>query len=233
MPNLQRIYGYVLPEDEEHFQDYLAEGEYQHAQRRAALELCRALGSPFCCAIDIGANVGLWARPLAAVFKKVICFEPLPSNFECLQENMEELNCELFPYGLSDKAGEQVLWVPTNLRNCGAPSFCDMGADAVAHSVPVKRLDDFFFPDVNFIKIDVQGWELKVLQGAEQTLRRQQPVILCENHPEREEIRSFLAGLSYARVLRVQKEEIFVPLALLTDEVRHRMVRHFQALKPA
>jgi FkbM family methyltransferase len=232
MPNLQRVHDYFLPEDEAHFQEYLADGEYQSFQRNAGVEVCRALGSPFRYAIDIGANVGLWAKPLAAVFKKVICFEALPSNFECLEKNMEGLSCELFPYGLSDEEGEQVLWEPADRRNCGAPSFCDMGADALPHLVPVKRLDDFAFSDIDFVKIDVQGWELKVLQGAEQTLRRQQPVILCENHPEQEAIRTFLAGLSYARILRVQKEEIFVPMALLTQEMRGRIARHFMALAP-
>ena len=41
--------------------------------------------------IDIGANIGIFAKPSAELFERVICFEPVPKNFEVLEKNLEKL----------------------------------------------------------------------------------------------------------------------------------------------
>jgi hypothetical protein len=76
------------------------------------------------------------------------------------------------------------------------------GAYQVRH-VPVKRLDDFSFDRVGFIKIDVEGHELSVLKGARELLQRDKPNLLIEidltGHSEEgfNEVFNFLYALGY------------------------------------
>ncbi|NDE89818.1 MAG: FkbM family methyltransferase [Alphaproteobacteria bacterium] len=220
-------YGYYFPDDELHFQPFLEGSEYQIVQREMGIGVCRALNVPFRCAVDIGAHVGLWAKPLAGLFDKVICFEPRLENFACLEKNMAGLACDLFPFGLSDREATMTFHMPSDICNSGAGSL-EPFADASTQSmVKVRPLDNMHIPEINFIKIDVQGWEAQVLIGGHETLQRNAPVILCENHPQRSTLVEQFAALGYEKILRVVKEDIFVPHALLTPATRQAIMHYF------
>lgn len=225
-------FGYYFPDDETHFQPFLANGDYQILQREMGVGVCRALNVPMNCAVDIGAHVGLWAKPLAAVFKKVICFEPRAENLECLRKNMEKTNSIIYPFGLSDTITQRSYYMPSDMHNSGAGS---LGAfdnrNATSVNVDVKTLDSVKISEINFIKMDVQGWEMNVVKGAQHTLQRTQPVIVCENHPESAELVAAFASLGYEKILRVIKEDIFVPTSLLSRDARSALITYFNERK--
>jgi FkbM family methyltransferase len=229
-------HGYYFPDDETHFQPFLAVGEYQILQREMGLGVCTALGVPFNCAVDIGAHVGLWAKPLSRAYKKIICFEPNPANVECLRKNMDGIHCDIHPFGLADVAARQSFYMPSdfhdNGHNSGAGSFGVFeNRDATTGQADVKTLDSIHIPEINFIKMDVQGWEMNVLRGGQETLRRTQPIILCENHPERADLVAAFAQLGFEKVLRVVKEDIFVPASLLNAQTRRAIMLYFNEHK--
>ncbi|NET73644.1 MAG: FkbM family methyltransferase, partial [Sphaerospermopsis sp. SIO1G2] len=62
----------------------------------------------------------------------------------------------------------------------GLGSFRELEGEQTTLKVPVHKLDDYNFQDVGFIKIDVEGFESKVIAGASQTIIREKPIILME-----------------------------------------------------
>ncbi len=172
--------GWFLPDADTHFSEYLKmcadKGkpiEYQKPHRDQAVALCAKRDV----AVDVGAHVGLWSRPLSNMFGKVISFEPLQAFHEILLANAP--NIDLQPYALGDRPGSVSFEMPAD--NSGM-AHVTAGSEG-AGNIEVRTLDSFQFPIVDFIKIDCEGYEYPVLKGAVETLRRCKPTIVVEQKP--------------------------------------------------
>ena len=135
-------------------------------------------------AIDVGANIGLHSTRLSKLFTNVYSFEPVQTNFECLEVNLKQFsNVTIYKNGLGEKEFEtDIMLTSSHSHNCGAYSinkFVDSDEETVKETISVKTLDSYNLkPD--FIKIDTEGYEMSVLEGAYNTLKTYQPVILAE-----------------------------------------------------
>ena len=77
-------------------------------------------------------------------------------------------------------------------------------------NVDIKKLDNFNFKKIDFIKIDVQGYEFDVLKGAETTLTVNNPIIcLEEDNPNNSKTIPYLKSLGYSIIDIINKEHIF------------------------
>ena len=141
--------------------------------------------------LDVGANVGVYSVPLAAARPDttVHAFEPNPVVARRLAANvaMNRLaNIVLHPEALSDAAGEADFYrldADATLSSLNRHAAVIHGVPDV-HRVKVQTIDALFADDpqpVGFIKVDVQGAERKVLEGAQRCLRRDRPVLLIEH----------------------------------------------------
>jgi FkbM family methyltransferase len=134
--------------------------------------------------LDIGANFGLFSLVLGKLCSHVEAFEPLPLPAGYLSAYAKrKKNITVHQIGLSDADGELMLNVPCDKKGnllTGYASFTPIDPPSKQFPVPVKKLDDFQFTNVGFIKIDVEGFEREVLKGAEKTIMREKPVILIE-----------------------------------------------------
>jgi FkbM family methyltransferase len=143
-------------------------------------------------ALDIGAHVGIWSMRLAEKFKRVYAFEPVPKHIECWKQNMQKFTSDhsewenistLNTVALGHENGINTMIVP-NTTNTGRATFVEkLFIDK--HNFPkiqveTKTLDSYEFDQVDFIKIDVESFELKVLQGAENTIRKHKPIMYIE-----------------------------------------------------
>tara|TARA_X000001382_G_scaffold37503_1_gene25041 strand:- start:20927 stop:21559 length:633 start_codon:yes stop_codon:yes gene_type:complete len=126
--------------------------------------------------IDVGGNVGRWSVDFAKHFDTVSAFEPAPYHIECFEKNCAPYpNVKLYPYGLSNtnKKGNLEVAVEHHLGSTRViPS--DDG------TIELKTLDQHGFTDVDVLKVDVEGLEIDVLQGAEQTIAKCKPIIVIE-----------------------------------------------------
>jgi len=126
---------------------------------------------------DIGAYVGdtaLWFSKAVGPQGRVYAFEPEPNNFEKLKANLERnkvTNVIPLQLALSENEGEM------QIASGGGSSAITETADGA--SVEVTTVDKFVeankLPRVDFIKMDVEGHELKVLAGARETIKTVKP----------------------------------------------------------
>jgi len=126
--------------------------------------------------VDVGANVGTYTiLACAAKGAKGICFEPVPSTFERLMDNLRINNLvqrvEARNIGLSDREGDLVFTSGEDTTN-----HIVAGDEQASNVVQVKVLPlDAILEDVtpSLLKIDVEGFEMRVLEGARQILGKE------------------------------------------------------------
>jgi FkbM family methyltransferase len=135
--------------------------------------------------IDVGANCGLYTRKLARLSERVHAFEPSHTMADLLRRTSAS-NVRIYELALSDRTGHAELFTPQSGREpvYGLASLERREATAdqhvVAAEVPMARLDAIVQEDVAFVKVDVEGHELNVLDGAVDLVERSQPVFLVE-----------------------------------------------------
>ena len=153
-------------------------------------------------AIDVGANVGQWTRPLAEKFQQVICFEPNPNFRECFNKNITESNVTLWPYGLSDK------------EHTAQQDFSSTVLKVQDGDIKCRTLDSFGLTNVDFIKIDVDGFEVPLLNGARETLSNNNAVVNIEMKRDKRshtvvQCEQILKDLGYKFVQRTKSDEVW------------------------
>lgn len=141
--------------------------------------------------IDVGANIGMLSLPLARTVGngRVVSFEPDPQNRKRLNEHLAMnavANVTVLPYGLGAEARTFELYKVVGTNSGMNRILTDRTATGrFPHtSIDVRRLDDLW-PDLgldvlHLMKIDVEGFEMAVLQGAERTIEKHRPVLFIE-----------------------------------------------------
>lgn len=152
--------------------------------RRSEIQLLRTLAHGADLALDIGASWGLFTLVLARNARRVAAFEPNPQKAAYVRA-LRLAQCDVHAVALSREAGEAELVFPRDSAALATIEAANPGhranaADTVRLTVPTRRLDDYGFTGVSLVKIDVEGHELPMLQGAERTLRAHMPVVCAE-----------------------------------------------------
>jgi FkbM family methyltransferase len=148
---------------------------YQRAATETLAEVYRHC-TGFKTAITAGAHVGVWPRILAEQFDKVIAVEPDPVNWQCLSRNLADENrAILLNVALSSEEG-QAPWARSD-SNTGKHKI-DRNGGTLVKTITIDSLD---LPACDLICLDVEGYELKALQGANATVADFSPVILFED----------------------------------------------------
>ncbi|WKW35103.1 FkbM family methyltransferase [Phage DSL-LC06] len=129
-------------------------------------------------AIDCGAHVGIFTLRMAELFQRVIAIEP--TTPELVIANTQHLtNVEVLPIGVSD--GETTLY----RYNPGKTTACtELHQEPNDCPVKVMPIDLLGISDVDLIKIDTQGLEKQVIQGADSTIRQYAPTIHIETRDQ-------------------------------------------------
>lgn len=158
-------------------------GTYQYAKFEGAMQHCKS----FRRCIDQGSHIGLWTMHLAKHFDYVECFEPVARLRECWRLNVGTLP-GLHECALGKEPGQVTLF--SHGTACGdssvehtADKMRWIGGAVAAPSdfdVEMRTLDSFEFTDVDFIKLDAEGYEENIARGAAETIRRWQPTIIVE-----------------------------------------------------
>ena len=148
------------------------------------LRSLRPAVDPSRAAVDVGGYRGSYAYWLARWAPQVFVFEPNPPLAEWLRRGLPA-HCHVFEAAVSSTAKVGQLHIPLTPEG-PLPSRASLlgvdGGESVAETVSVEclALDALSLPPVGFIKVDVEGAEMDVIEGARELILRDRPALLVE-----------------------------------------------------
>lgn len=119
--------------------------------------------------VQAGGNIGLWPRRLAQAFSRVITFEPDAVSRACLERNVPA-NVEVYPDALGAVPG----WCGLAHRSLGSHRI------VTGESIRMTTIDALQLRDLDFLQLDIEGYECHALAGAQETLQRCHPLVQVE-----------------------------------------------------
>lgn len=159
---------------------------WNHSERFYDMQLLAYIGvvfDPQRPIIDVGANVGYVTRFLALRSQSyVTAYEPSLQNYACLEENtkdLENVTRMRLAVGASRSAA-------TFLDNATVTSHIvrDDSRSKNLSRVEVVTIDESLITDVGLLKIDVEGYEMRVLEGAVNMISKHRPIVVIETKDE-------------------------------------------------
>jgi FkbM family methyltransferase len=202
--NVNGIKMAVMPNDKGISEELIMWGTHEPL----ATEILERELAPDMFCIDIGANIGYYALLESKIIGKngkVIAIEPAPSNLRLLKRNiaLQEINTsgstsrnnnnniEVYNFAISDVDGK-VDFAITQFSNQNRVLSENQhrGNAAISDIITVesKRLDTFVserqIGSIDFIRMDLEGYENKVIKGMQQTLMKYKPRLLIEVHKD-------------------------------------------------
>jgi FkbM family methyltransferase len=154
-------------------------------QRRGEPELSilRDIVPANCVAIDVGANRGMYSYALSRIARRVEAFEPNP-DMARFAAAMLGRRARVHACALAEYEGAATLYIPKTTDDVSLHLLASLGnvhpTETSKVEVRVTKLDNFDFDDVGFIKIDVEGGEMQVIEGGQHTISRNRPNLLIE-----------------------------------------------------
>lgn len=162
-------------------------GIYERDYLDSAMEFLEKNGKINGCAVDAGANIGNHSLYIANFFESVFSFEPNPRIFPVLNANSKLMNnITAYEVGLSDENSKTRINIINNY-NLGESTAKEDSNIKIqsSHEIKLVRLDEIQEiqkSEIGLIKIDVENFELKVMNGATQLIREKSPIIFFEQH---------------------------------------------------
>lgn len=138
--------------------------------------------------VDIGANIGCTTLLFAGLTASVKSFEPSPSTFKFLRKNVDTAglkNVELHNFGLGAKDEELTLtFAPNNRAGGFVSNLTQASTGHTVESIQIKKGDDLLSDQtIDFLKIDVEGFEQHVISGLKNVIGSNKPIVVLElNH---------------------------------------------------
>lgn len=189
---MKNIHGFWLPDDDTYFAD---KPNYEIKETNIALNNV----NNFHTAIDVGAHCGYWTRRLSCKFKNIISFEPVKEHFDCLKENTKHCeNVKLINAAASDVRSDLLL--ERFMENSGKSKISNSG-HILIKSITIDELE---LNNVDFIKVDVEGHESKVILGASRTIEIYKPVLFIEINENYDKMEKLLNSIGYENTMKIK-----------------------------
>ena len=132
-------------------------------------------------AVDIGSNYGIYSFLFSKFFKKVESFEPITKHY--IETYKLFSNVTVNNYALGNKQSSENINVPivNNKLIYGYSSIHTKFKKSISEKIYVKRFDKVFkYKTLAFMKIDVEGYEIQVIKGAFNFIKKFKPIIMVE-----------------------------------------------------
>ena len=183
-----------------------------HDERYVVTKLRKIIKSGDIC-WDIGANIGFYTCFLAEQTKNtgaVVAFEPAVGTCRYLHENVslnEFTNVTIVNKGLGDNTEQRQLYYSEAALAEGTASLKYPNGRTASERVTLDTIDNLIgkLPTPDFIKIDVEGYQLEVLRGGEHFLKTHAPLLMAElkdvgetNRDDFSEIEKYITNLGYS-----------------------------------
>ena len=211
---MKLVKGWYLPDTDTHFEHYIKDGGYQTVHRDTILKYVKENRPNLKNCIDVGSHVGFWSKDFTNLFTHTFAFDPIPQVRECYIKNITNSNYTLYPYGLGKENKKiSVLYSPKETGNTHA-------SDKGNLEIEVKTIDGFNLPNIDYIKIDAEGYEIEVVEGAKELIERCKPFIhieakkkvMVKQNITMNAIEELFKRINYKQVLSVKSELLYAPI---------------------
>tara|TARA_B100000029_G_C17102596_1_gene788463 strand:- start:2 stop:649 length:648 start_codon:yes stop_codon:yes gene_type:complete len=211
--DMKLVKGWYLPDSDTHFEHYIKDGGYQTIHRNTILNHIIMNKHILKNCVDVGSHIGFWSKDFTKLFKHTYAFDPIPQVRECYVKNITNSNYTLYPYGLGKE--EKKINVLYNPKETGNTHASDKGN----LDVEIKTLDSFNLEDIDYIKIDAEGYEIEVVEGAKKLIEKYKPFIhieakkkvMVKQNITMTEIEELFKSINYKQVLAVKSELLYAP----------------------
>ena len=204
--NIEKVNGFWVPRNDIHFEQWQSGAPFtQNKCLNKFLEYCDFQSKKFNTVIDVGAWCGTWAKAMEPYAKRIIAFEPDSTHFECLERNCT-INC-----------------VPRKEAVGSENKFVSLTEDDFTQAKRVKEkghvkmvtLDDMDYDNIDMIKIDVEGYEMEVLKGAQNTLQKVRYLMIELNNNTKKydssniEVEKFISAQGFKLLIEHWPDKVF------------------------
>ena len=164
--------------------------------------------------VDVGSHVGFWSKDFTELFEYTYAFDPIPQVRECYVKNITNSNYTLYPYGLGKE--EKTIKVSNYPEETGNTHANEQGN----LEINVKTLDSFDLNFIDYIKIDAEGYEIEVVEGAKKLIEKCKPYIhveakkkvMVKQNITMTAIEELFESINYEKVLSVKSELLYAPI---------------------
>ena len=211
---IEKINGFWVPSNDIHTEDWKAKtGIYaQFTQNKCLhkfLDHCRNNKIKFSTVLDIGAWCGTWSYEVIPFAKHLIAFEPDKIHVECLTKNLKDYkNIEIISKAIGDVEG---------LVSLTEDNFTQgKRIENTNGNIPMTTIDSFNYKGVDLMKIDVEGYEMNVLKGAQNTLEKTKYLMVELNNNTKkygsnnQAVEKYIRKLGYKILLDHWPDKVFV-----------------------
>jgi len=132
--------------------------------------------------LDIGANDGIYSLHFKRSFQNIDAFEPV-KEITCKIEAIQNESFRVHNIALSNTKGKLKFYIPVSPKGILAPNLASLEErddNCEIRIVNVNTVDSYDFDDVDLIKIDVEGHEKSVIEGAHKTIKKTMPILIVE-----------------------------------------------------
>ena len=170
---IEKVNGFWVPSNDIHLEEWKVGQPFtQNKCLLKFLDYCQTQNKKFNTVIDIGAWCGTWAKAMQPFAKKVIAFEPDKVHFACLERNCT-INCD----PRQEAVGSENKHISLTEDDFTQAKRVEKEGD-----IRMVTLDSLAYENVDLIKIDVEGYEMEVLKGADNTLADTQYLMIELNN---------------------------------------------------
>lgn len=215
---MKNVCGWWMPDHEQHLGPWMEAPKnrlilngrqaYQGKKQLAALKHVKQHRV----AVDVGAHVGLWSYNLAHEFATIFAFEPVAAHRECFERNLQGVGQHVHLKAMALGAVEGMVSMHSEQGSSGNTTVAGKG------DIPMHTLDSLELQDVDFVKLDCEGFEENVLRGGIETIKQWKPVVIVEqkrDHSTRFGLPTlgavtFLKSLGYVQAEEISGDHIMV-----------------------
>jgi len=174
--------------------------------------------------LDIGSHIGIYAYQYSKIFNYVESFEPIPKLYNMLYKNTKNIN-SINTHNVAVSDNNEGVLIYENPRNTESNVVVSNETEKLINSrwgknkrwfgqkpreVKSCKIDDYNFHDVDFIKIDTEGYVKPILNGMIETLKNNSPILQIEVTNNRLNENKFLNDLGYVKYDEYNEDDFYM-----------------------
>ena len=204
--SIEKINGVWVPSNDVHIKEWKSGKPFtQNKCLTAFVEHCKTKNLKFNHILDIGAWVGTWSLTMNEFCGRVVAFEPDKVHYECLVKNVpEDIETHQLAIGSEQK-----------MISLSEDDFTQSKRVIGEGTIPMVTIDSLGLEDIDLIKIDVEGYEMEVLKGAEETLKGVKYIMIELNSNTKKygssnsKIEKHLKSLGFKSLIKQWPDQVF------------------------